>query len=120
LQQNSYRMAKSSSFRACTNCSLYGFISKCLHRILEMVVCGSCNSRLAWHDDFCGLCWKQAGNMVHSCIRHRGPTRTLVFTNAPFLLKFFVPGVNGYSAGWFHVKLCVKCTLHSCYRLFHC
>jgi hypothetical protein len=25
---------------------------------------------------------------------------------------------NGYSAGWFHVKLCVKCTLHTCYRLF--
>jgi hypothetical protein len=53
-----------------------------------------------------------------NCIRHRGPTRTLVFANAPFLLEFLVPGVNGYSAGWFHVKLCAKCTLHSCYRLF--
>jgi hypothetical protein len=25
--------------------------------------------------------------------------------------------VSGYSAAWFHVKLCAKCTLHSCCRL---
>jgi hypothetical protein len=23
-----------------------------------------------------------------------------------------------HSAGWFNVKLCTKCTLHSCYRRF--
>jgi hypothetical protein len=44
--------------------------------------------------------------------------QNLAFANAPFLLKFLVPGINGYSAGWFHVKLCVKCMFHSCYTLF--
>jgi hypothetical protein len=38
--------------------------------------------------------------------------------NESFLLEFLVPGVNWYSAVWFHVKLCAKCTLHSCYRLY--
>jgi hypothetical protein len=47
-----------------------------------------------------------------------GRSGLFVFTNAHFLLEFLVLGVNGYSAGWFHVKLCAKCTLHSCYRLF--
>jgi hypothetical protein len=42
----------------------------------------------------------------------------LFFVNASFLLDFLVPGVNEYSAGWFHVKLCAKCSLHSCYGLF--
>lgn len=37
---------------------------------------------------------------------------------ACFLLKFLVPGINEYLAGWFHMKLCAKFTLHSCYRLF--
>jgi hypothetical protein len=37
---------------------------------------------------------------------------------APSLLKFPVPGINGYLAEWFRVKLCAKFTLHSCYRLF--
>jgi hypothetical protein len=34
------------------------------------------------------------------------------------VIRCLVPGVNRYSAGWFHVKLCAKCTLHNCYRLF--
>jgi hypothetical protein len=116
-RQNSYRTFKSSGFRAWTNWSLYGFISKRLRRILETVVCGSCNSQLAQRTDFCGLRWKQARtwSIVAS---DRVPTRTLAFANAPFLLEFLVSGVNGYSAGWFHVKLSAKCTLHSCYRLF--
>jgi hypothetical protein len=82
---------------------------------LETVFCGSCNSRLArrlW------AALEASPSTVHSCFRHRGPTRTLAFENALFLLKFLVPGVNGYSAGWFHVKLCAKCTLHSCYSFF--
>jgi hypothetical protein len=28
-----------------------------------------------------------------------------------------VPGLNGYSTEWFHMKLCAKCTFHSCYTL---
>jgi hypothetical protein len=98
--------------------SLYGFISKRLHRILETVVCGSCNPRLARCFGFLWAASEASPNTVHSCIRHRGPTRTLVFANAPFLLEFLLPDVNVYSAVWFHVKLCAKCTLHSCYRLF--
>jgi hypothetical protein len=47
------------------------------------------------------------------CITHRGLTNNLAFVTAPFLLELLVPGVNGHSAGWFQVKLCVKCTLHS-------
>jgi hypothetical protein len=36
---------------------------------------------------------------------------------ASFLLEFLVPGVNGYLAFWFHMKLYVKYMLHSCYGL---
>jgi hypothetical protein len=43
----------------------------------------------------------------------------LLTANAPFLLKFLVPGVNAHSAGWFHAKFCPRCTLHSCYRFFN-
>jgi hypothetical protein len=58
------------------------------------------------------------------CCLDNNPTRpklcavSLVFANAPFLLEFLAPSVNGHSAGRFHVKLCAKCTLHSCYRYF--
>jgi hypothetical protein len=44
----------------------------------------------------------------------------LCLCRSPFLLEILVPGINGYLAGWFHVKLCAKCMLHSCYRLFLC
>lgn len=47
----------------------------------------------------------------------KGPTTTLAFQIATFLLKFLVPGLNGYLAGWIHVKLYAKCTLLSCYKL---
>jgi hypothetical protein len=36
--------------------------------------------------------------------------RILAITNAPFLLKFLVPAVNGQSAWWLHVYLCEKCS----------
>lgn len=29
-------------------------------------------------------------------------------------------GVNGYSTGWFNVKLCAKCMMHSRYRVLFC
>jgi hypothetical protein len=62
----------------------------------------------------------------HGRFRDDSPTRSKLCAECPkwwmqmhpFLLEFLVPGVNGFSAWWFHVKLCAKCTLHSCYRLF--
>jgi hypothetical protein len=56
-------------------------------------------------------------NTVHSYIIYRGLTRTLEFTNVPFLLEFLVIGVNGYSSGWFHVKLCEMHGAHLLYML---
>jgi hypothetical protein len=49
-----------------------------------------------------------------------GPTTTLLFASAPFLIKILASGINGYLVVWFHVKLCAQCTLHCRYRLFLC
>jgi hypothetical protein len=60
----------------------------------------------------------------HGRCRDDNPTRpklcaiSLVMEAMAVVIRCLLPGVNGYSAGWFHVKLCAKCTLHSCYRLF--
>jgi hypothetical protein len=76
---NPTRTAKSSGFRAWTNLSLYGFISKRLCRVLKTVVCGSYSSRLARRVDFLWAAMEASPNTVHSCIRHRGPTRGTCF-----------------------------------------
>jgi hypothetical protein len=61
--------------------------------------------------------WKQV-RIRSTVASHTGPTSTYALSNATYLLEFLVPDVNGYSAGWIHVKLCAKCTLNSCYRIF--
>jgi hypothetical protein len=42
---------------------------------------------------------KKVNFQAHSCITHRGLTRTLLFANAPFMFKFDVPGINGHLDG---------------------
>jgi hypothetical protein len=55
----------------------------------------------------------------HGRCRDDNPTRpTLCAVFLVMEAMAVVIHANGYSAGWFHVKLCAKCTLHSCYRLF--
>jgi hypothetical protein len=55
----------------------------------------------------------------HGGCRDDNPTRPILYAVSLVMeaMAVVIP-VNGYSAGWFHVKLCAKCKLHSCYRLF--
>jgi hypothetical protein len=73
----------------------------------------------------CGLnlsgsvCGPLAGCREHDFHAFKNSSRNAAescFANSPLLLEFLVLVVNGYSVGRFHVKMCAKCTLHSCYR----
>lgn len=57
-------------------------------------------------------------NMVHIYIWHRRLMRILGFSNVLFLLECLALDLEGYSAGWFCVKLFVKCKLSCCYWIF--
>jgi hypothetical protein len=87
-RQNSYRTAKSFGFRAWTNRSLHGFISKRFRRILETVVCGRSNSRLARRVDFCGLRWKQAQTRSTVASDTEGRPGLLPLQMRPFCSNF--------------------------------
>lgn len=113
-RQSSYRMVKSSHFRAWTNRSLYGFISKHTGFWRRLFV------EAATHDSLSALIFvgyvrskTQHGPQLH---RTQRAHQDLWILKCNLYARISCMRRKWYSAGWFSVKLCAECKLHSCCR----
>lgn len=99
--QNLCCIIMSSGFRVWNNLSLYGFIGKCLCRILWIfffVAAETCYLS----NCFLWAALEANPNLAVICIRHGRPTRTLAFVNIPFLVTCIVvsSGTGTQQVNW--------------------
>jgi hypothetical protein len=89
--QNCKRRVLSSSVRACSNCSLYGFTRRRLRRIRHAVRGGMSSSRLARLVGLTEAALKRFPHTLHHLLRRAWSTWAFCDTQAPVTLEMFIP-----------------------------